>query len=338
MIIDTNIPDNPLLAKNVIPYGVQLAKNVIMTDIAGSTGTINIGDTITHSGGATGQVMDVDDASDPEVLLVQQTGENELTTGNYTGPSGTGIVQTIETIPLSKLEARARLYVETGIGTGIYEFVTEHKGYPDAQGWVFFHFHGILDDNPLQYSLPDLVDANKKDPNVCRNIKVEFYEYYAPHNTLLFEAYHEESAGKLIQTPPRTANYAYRFVIHSTDQNEVAEVHIANSDDSLQIALISAGYLNDVQGHVTHKKHLGHSSPSTYSHVYVPPGVKVQIYNYPDFYVDDHPNTVYSVSAARFALKGGLDIIRGTYGNDIYLGTPDGQFLLTPDGQKILFI
>lgn len=337
-IIDTLIPDNPLFAKNVIPYGAKASKTFVLTGLSGNSGSIAVDDTLSRTGGDEECVVIARDAASPTWIVVRQTSDDVLIAGTYTGPSGSTTVATLYERPITgKVEMRARLYVETAQDSGAYEYITELKNFPDDTAWAFFHWHGILDDDPLEYGSIEFSQSNYLDQKVCRKIKVEFYMYDPDENALHAEGYHEDSSIPLIEIPELTDDIKYKLVIKTDDPDLVDQVYICNDDDSSRVNHTTAGYVNDIQGDETHKL-IGTSSGSIHKYLHIPPKVKVEIYEYPNNPTSGLIEPTYTVPAVRFAIKGGFDVISLIWGSEEYLGTPDGQFLNTPDGQKILFI
>ena len=97
-----------------------------------------------------------------------------------------------------------RLWVETSPYSETYEFVSDIKAIPDADGYCYYYLQQLLEEDVLRYDKPSFSQTAAVMPNICRRFKMEFYEYDPTDLTLVNEVFGDDSFANLIPTPLTT--------------------------------------------------------------------------------------------------------------------------------------
>lgn len=93
----------------------------------------------------------------------------------------------------TKLAVHARVWVEDTPYSTTWTHIAELKSIPNESGECTFYLEGLLENDILDYDLPDLVNPSGVCNKVSRRIKIEFYEYDPSDLSLIEEYYHTSS-------------------------------------------------------------------------------------------------------------------------------------------------
>lgn len=200
----------------------------------------------------------------------------------------------------------AHLVIETAPYSGVWELLkkVEQSPNPDDGYSCWFFFHDVLD-REMEYSDPPSATATV-DTDMCRRIRVEFYEYKSTDLVLHAELYSETH--QIIEVTDFATSTDYLILIDYSESNmtEALRVRIGNGinttpdPDTLAspLTISTAWQLASDTGYQLERT----SNPGLnagYDDVVVPAKTSVKIYQW------NKPTT--TLSEIRYAIKGGIN-------------------------------
>jgi len=215
-----------------------------------------------------------------------------------------------------------RLWVETSPYSETYEFVSDIKAIPDADGYCYYYLQQLLEEDVLKYDKPSFSQTAAVMPNICRRFKMEFYEYDPTALTLVNEIFGTDSFSNDIN-PYLTTGQDYVMILEKgnrTYDGISVFINIILSKQSLTPIYV----LGDENWY---------SFNATYDHQYVgtflQKGEKLSIY-------EGTPPSL-STSSVAFALLGGLEYDRFTILTENYFfwGQEDYDLIVDQNGNFI---
>ena len=185
----------------------------------------------------------------------------------------------------------AWIYVESSPYSETYQFVTALSAIPDEDGYCYYYLQDLLEQDVLSYHKPSFSNTAEAWPNVCRRLKVSFYELDPTNLVLHDEAY--SVTGADITITELTVGKNYTII---TDK-EVDEVKVKTSGGSS----VLFGLQHSLNYEYWYKKEF---VTDAYSIVEAEAGVKYTIY--------EGKLPAFTENEDRFALFGGIEFNRFT--------------------------
>lgn len=213
-----------------------------------------------------------------------------------------------------------RLFVETAPYSDTWEFVTDMKAWPDADGMCYYYLQQLLEEDVLRYDRPSFSEAVQIWPTVCRRFKIDFYEYDPAALVLVAEVtYGGTAAINFVDLdPPLSAGIDYVAISDTQRESLGLSFSFAVGDTyPLLYALYDEYWFSFNPDHASNLVHV------------MKPGEKIT------FYEGTPP--ALTTSTIRFALLGGLDYSQFTILTENYFfwGQEDYDLIVDENGNFI---
>ena len=168
-------------------------------------------------------------------------------------------------------QTRLRLFVETSPYSASYEFVTELKGFPDADDKTKFYIQDLFERDLLNYDKPDFFNNSKVAPNICRRVQAKVYDFDESDLDLIDEAYQNTSSTAYVDIETLTNTTDYIVIVESDEVLDSGDTPRFREDGASAKTATFLYSLGDEQWFEI-------TSEAAYNEVRVAQGKKVTIY------------------------------------------------------------
>jgi hypothetical protein len=217
------------------------------------------------------------------------------------------------------LDVIAWVYAETSPYSNTYTFLTSIKAIPDEDGYCYFYLQDIMEQDVLNYHKPSFSSPVESWPNVCRQIKMSFYEQDLTNMELQDEVYSVVD-NNFYQIEPLLVGEFYTIIADKS----AASVTVNGGHPEL-------AYSFPLQHSLSDEFYYSNSVAINYQFPFIEAkaGIKYTIYKggLPEF----------TTNADRFALLGGIEFNRFTklVENAVLWGQEDYDLIVDENGNFV---